>query len=57
MIEIVLMDDRGFINDWKHFYEDELDAMIKYLRFGIQQDNTTQIKVKKWKDGKKSEGK
>lgn len=57
MIEIVLLDDRGFINDWKHFNEDETDLMTSYFQNGLQQKNTVQIKVKKWKDGKKSEGK
>ena len=57
MIEIVWIDKRDFILEFKHFPDDSVDEMSQYIKDGITDPLTYIVKIKKWKGKVQSSGK
>jgi len=50
MIEIVILDRRGFIIDWRHFKDNDFSDISLYIQDNIITKNMSIITIKKWKE-------
>lgn len=52
MIQIVLFDDRDFINEHRQFKNDATGDINEYILKGVLDKNTREIKMRKFPDDK-----
>lgn len=50
MIQIVLMEKKDWINEYKQFKDYEKTEALKYLEYALINDNHTTIQITKWDD-------
>jgi len=50
MIQVVLMEKRDMINEYKQFRDNEFDAVSAYIRLALINNKHTTIQITKWDD-------
>jgi len=48
MIQVTIMDEKGFIHEYKDFYNKDVDGLLKYLSVQVQKPKLWKIEVRKW---------
>jgi len=48
MIQVTVMDEKGFIHEYKDFYNKEVEKLLTYLSVQVQKSGLWKIEVRKW---------
>lgn len=53
MIQVLLMDGKKFVNEYKDFKDNEKLSAIRYIREALLDDKHSIIEISKWQEGVK----